>query len=499
LHNPGDAVTAPAYNWGYNPLNYSVVEGCYSSNPFDPTVRIKEFRDLIASYAEDGTRIIMDVVYNHVSSVNNSNLTKLVPYYYFRTNAEGYYTNGSGVGNETATERPMMSKLIVDSLCWWASEYKIKGFRFDVMGVLDQATMKAASLALYKIDPTIVLYGEGWTGDGSVGMDDVSKGRATAASCYKYLYPGQTDCPIGIGCFNSPGKEALKGNEKLGWGFMNKGDDWADTTTSKGSFNYGVMYMMNGHCTSVGGTDYGANPTQTVNYASCHDNYTQYDAMNYTIGTTDASGADSTAAMEATIASCAAVLFSEGIAFTQGGEEIFRQKLMAKDNEYYDTIASDDAVTLKDGTKLVRNSYMYGDAVNSYKWDRKVTYNSYYLRFQAACVARASVVDSMLGRPYFYEENNPCTAKGISTWGDSINHGAGLAYQMLDNSAHYAYSFLIGRISTSSSTGTTSVGMGSGTYRIIYDSYNRGTSSITVGTDYTFTAHQNEFLVIANY
>ena len=146
---------------------------------------------------------------------------------------------------------------------------------------------------------------------------------------------------------------------------MNKGDDWADTTTSKGSFNYGVMYMMNGHCTSVGGTDYGANPTQTVNYASCHDNYTQYDAMNYTIGTTDASGADSTAAMEATIASCAAVLFSEGIAFTQGGEEIFRQKLMAKDNEYYDTIASDDAVTLKDGTKLVRNSYMVASFADS--------------------------------------------------------------------------------------------------------------------------------------
>jgi pullulanase/glycogen debranching enzyme len=287
------AVSAPSYNWGYNPLNYNVVEGAYSSNPYRPTTRIKEFKNLVNSYAQDGMRVIMDVVYNHVSSANNSAFQKLVPYYYFRTSSSGAFTNGSGVGNEIASERPMASSFIVDSLCWWAKEYQIKGFRFDVMGVLDCATLKAASLALYHIDPSIVLYGEGWTADGSYDMADASGKRAVAASCYTTLYPGQSDCPIGIGCFNSPGKQALKGEEHLGYGFMQKGSDWSSSDKDA------VTYMLNGHLKS-GSLDY-SNPTQTVNYASCHDNYTNYDQMNYTLnnGTNGAPSTDSTEAMEA--------------------------------------------------------------------------------------------------------------------------------------------------------------------------------------------------------
>jgi pullulanase/glycogen debranching enzyme len=498
-YNVTQGVNAPAYNWGYNPLNYNVVEGVYSSNPFDPLTRVSEYKQLIKNYADDGIRIIMDVVYNHVSSVNNCNFTKLVPYYYFRTNAEGYYTNGSGVGNETATERPMMSQFIVQSLCWWAKEYKIKGFRFDVMGVLDVATMKAASKALYAIDPTIVLYGEGWTADGSHNMDEKGS-RATAAACYSELYAnGATgDCPIAVGCFNSVGKSALKGEEHLGWGFMNKGSDWGANEKN------GVCYMLNGHMGDPNGTDFGANPTQTVNYASCHDNYTQYDQMNYTVGTGPSSSADSTVAMEATVASCAAVLFSEGIAFTQGGEEIFRQKVMKSDDPSFSTIDSGDFVALGDGTKLVRNSYMYGDAVNSYKWDRKVTYNAYFEKFKAAGAARASVLEAILGRGY----DSACDpskyrygAQGVTGWSDAIDHGAGLAYQMLDNSSHYYYGFLLGRIKSDgygATGGSASIGMGSGTYQIVYDSYGRS-GSITVGTSYTFTGYQNEFLVLKNF
>lgn len=491
IKNPEDAVTPPSYNWGYNPLNYNVVEGAYCSNPFDPFCRMTEFKDLVYEYAKSGTRIIMDVVYNHVSSVSNSSLTKLVPYYYFRTNASGYYTNGSGVGNETATERAMTRKLIVDSCVFWASYYKIKGFRFDVMGVMDGGTLKAISSALYAVDKNIVLYGEGWTADGSYGMSDKSGKRAVMASCYEKLYAGQTDCPIGIGCFNSVGKQALKGEEHLGWGFMNRGNDWAnDDAVNR------VTYMLNGHVNNGSDLDY-ANPTQTVNYASCHDNYTNYDAMNYTVGTGPSSAADSTVAMESSVAAMAAVLFSEGIAFTQGGEEIFRQKVMQKDNPYYSTITSDDYVTLDDGSKLVRNSYAYGDDVNSFKWDRKVTYNKYFESFKSACVTRAAVKSDILGRAY--DPNSQWGAQGITGWGTAINHGCGIAYQ-IGSTSNFYYGFLIGRVKADnygSTGGTTKVSMGTGTYQIVYSSYGR-TGSISVGTD-GFTAYQNEFLLLKNY
>jgi len=491
------SVTAPSYNWGYNPLNYNVVEGAYSANPYSPTKRVYEFKNLVGNYAANGMRVIMDVVYNHVSSANNSAFQKILPYYYFRTNSEGFFTNGSGVGNEIASQRPMVRSFIVDSLKWWATEYKIKGFRFDVMGVLDVDTMKAVSRAMYAIDPSIALYGEGWVADGSVDMADRTSDRAVAAACYTKLYPGQTDCPIGIGCFNSPGKQALKGEEHLGYGFMNKGNDWNSSDKD------GVTYMLNGHMKS-GSLDY-ANPTQTVNYASCHDNYTNYDQMNYTLsyGASSAPNADSTEAMEATVASCAAVMFSEGIAFTQGGEEIFRRKVMTSDDPYFNKVTDGDSVNLADGSKLMRNSYMYGDAVNSFKWDRKVTYNSYFEKFKEASVARSEQVSTILGR--HYDATSQWGAQGVSGWSDAIDHGCGVAYQMLDNTAHYAYSFLIGRVNSSnyaSAGGSVQVGMGAGTYKIIYSSslLRSNQTSITVEDQvWKFTAYQNEFLVIQNY
>jgi pullulanase/glycogen debranching enzyme len=432
-----------------------------------------------------------------VSSANNSAFQKILPYYYFRTNSEGYFTNGSGVGNEIASQRPMVRSFIVDSLKWWATEYKIKGFRFDVMGVLDVDTMKAISRAMYAIDPSIALYGEGWVADGSVDMADKTSDRAVAATCYTKLYPGQTDCPIGIGCFNSPGKQALKGEEHLGYGFMNKGNDWASTDKD------GVTYMLNGHMKS-GSLDY-ANPTQTVNYASCHDNYTNYDHLNYTLsyGGSTSPNADSTEAMEATVASCASVMFSEGIAFTQGGEEIFRRKVMTSDDPYFNKVTDGDSVDLADGSKLMRNSYMYGDAVNSFKWDRKVTYNAYFEKFKEASVARSEQVSTMLGREY--DSTSSWGAKGVSGWSDAIDHGCGVAYQMLDNSAHYAYAFLIGRVNASnyaSAGGSVQIGMGAGTYKILYSSslLRSGQTSITVEDNvWKFTAYQNEFLVIQNY
>ena len=488
------SVSAPSYNWGYNPLNYNVVEGAYSSNPFKPTTRIKEFKNLVNSYANDGIRIIMDVVYNHVSSANSSAFQKLVPYYYFRTSKDGAYTNGSGVGNEIATERPMASNFIVNSLCWWAKEYQIKGFRFDVMGVLDCATLKKASQALYAIDPSIVLYGEGWTADGSYDMADKLGRRAVAASCYTTLYPGQSDCPIGIGCFNSPGKQALKGEEHLGWGFMQKGADWSSSDKNA------VTYMLNGHLKSDS-LDY-ANPTQTVNYASCHDNYTNYDQMNYTlnydVASKTASSIDSAEAMEASVASIASVLFSEGIAFTQGGEELFRQKLLKVDDPYFDKADSGDYVTLEDGTKLMRNSYRYGDAVNSFKWDRKITYNPYYELLKKAGLARAASLKDILGRGY--DATSPWGASGVTGWNDAIDHGCGIAYQM-GTSSNYYYGFLLGRINATnylSAGGSTQIGMGSGTYQIVYSSKGRS-GSIEVGADYKFTAYQNEFLLLKNF
>ena len=187
------------YNWGYDPDNYNVPEGSYAVNPYDGAVRVQEMKQMVLALHSRGIGVIMDVVFNHTYRRDDSNLQKIVPGYYYRSDETGY-TNGSGCGNEVASDRPMVQKLIVDSLIYWAKEYHIDGFRFDLMGVLDIDTMNVIAERLKEIRPDIYLYGEGWNG-GPSSLEEEK--RAFKASAKKMP---------GIGMFNDDIRDTIKGS-----------------------------------------------------------------------------------------------------------------------------------------------------------------------------------------------------------------------------------------------------------------------------------------------
>ena len=410
------------FNWGYNPLNYNCVEGGYSTEPEDPLCRIVEYKQLVKNFAENAnhTRVIMDVVYNHVSSASSSCFTKLMPKYYFRYDADWNYTDGSGCSNEVKTEAPMMSKFIVDSLVWWASEYKIKGFRFDLMGLIDTGTMAAARKALNNVDPDIYIYGEGWTSIAGYNGDAGTAG-SDSANVYSMLYP---DAAGGyVGAFNDSGRDAIRGGNDHGYGTNNSYPSWGFVAQGKddGAGKIDAIYdMFKGVHSGKGG-----NPNQCINYVSCHDNYTVWDQFRYTLATKgyenrssskyDNSGRPVNGGepsikdlVAASISAHGLVMASNGVAFIQGGEEIYRTKTISDvDNvaqgikatpEYATLIAGGDEAYVRPfpdfetydptftasalatgevrmfGTNemVSHNSYKLPDSVNSFKWDRKI-------------------------------------------------------------------------------------------------------------------------------
>ena len=366
------------YNWGYNPLNYNCVEGGYSTDPYNGEVRVKEFKELIQAYSQNynHTRIIMDVVYNHVSSAANSCFTKIMPKYYFRYDQDWNYYNGSGCGNEVKTEAKMMHKYIVDSLKWWASEYRIKGFRFDLMGLIDVKTLKDAKEQLYAIDPDIYLYGEGWTGDGQ-DAHIPSEYRTRGANTY-YTYNELYDSPNShgyVGAFNDSGRNGLKGGNDHGegmHGFISRGSD------KVGDLSNSVADMLVGYHRGSGANRY--DPKQSVAYASCHDNFALFDQLTYTIGGDGHDGNYPGIVCAAVAAVECTVLFSNGVAFIQGGEELFRSKEVTTDadKELIRKEAEDGTIyyekTNTIGGKMIsHDSYNLSDAVNAYKWDRKIS------------------------------------------------------------------------------------------------------------------------------
>ncbi len=379
-HDNNEIKEQNKYNWGYNPLNYNCVEGAYSSDPYDGTVRIKEYKNLIMQLSKTNvhTRVIMDVVYNHVSSASGSNFELIMPRYYFRFTPEGEYYDGSGCSNEVRSEAKMMRKFIVDSVTWWAKEYKIKGFRFDLMGLIDVGTMKAIKDACWAIDPDIYIYGEGWTAGGyHGGVDQDGKPTEGTFCCnglgnqvYSQLYNDKAETCY-LGGFNDAGRNAIRGGNDGGWGstsalpgfgFMQKGGDASPEDAQK------VAEALWGIHSGVGG-----NPNQTVNYASCHDNWTLYDQLYYTLGDTVKGKAPETkAVLDASTSAHAMIMASNCAAFMLGGEEIFRTK----------TIPSDcvDQVTKKTyeimyGKPVSHNSYNAPLKVNSFKWGNKLSIN----------------------------------------------------------------------------------------------------------------------------
>lgn len=320
------------YNWGYDPDNYNVPEGSYAVSPYDGAVRIQEMKQMVLALHSRGIGVIMDVVFNHTYRRDDSNLQKIVPGYYYRSDETGY-TDGSGCGNEVASDRPMVQKLVVDSLIYWAKEYHIDGFRFDLMGVLDIDTMNVIAERLKEIRPDIYLYGEGWNGGPSSLAEEK---RAFKASAKKMP---------GIGMFNDDIRDTIKGSvfydDHLG--FVNGG------THLENALRYGITGAV-AHpqvdYDAYGSKPWAKEPGQSINYVSCHDNYTLWDKLS--VSCPEASEEKKKAMNRL----CAAIVFtSQGVPFIQAGEEFLRSK------------------PLPEKKGFAENSYNMPDEVNSIKWD----------------------------------------------------------------------------------------------------------------------------------
>ncbi|WP_054943223.1 type I pullulanase [Paenibacillus ihuae] len=320
-------LSQPHYNWGYDPKNYNAPEGSYATDPYVPGVRIRELKTMIQALHDRGLRVIMDVVYNHVYDGFRVNFTKLVPGYYLRYKPDGSLSNGSGCGNDVASERLMMSRFIVESVLYWAREYHIDGFRFDLMGLIDIETMQEVRRRLDEIDPSILTIGEGWIMD-----TELDPSRLASQS--------NADVLPGIGHFNDGFRDAVKGNifryEEPGFIGGKGGLEQAVKTGITG----GVVY---GQATG----QFADEPQQCVNFVECHDNHTMWDK----IVLSSEGISDSRREAMHRLAS-AMVLTSQGIPFVHAGQEFMRTK---------------------DG---VENSYKSPVEINRMDWERCAAHTS---------------------------------------------------------------------------------------------------------------------------
>ena len=304
------------YNWGYDPLNYNVPEGSFSTDPFHGEVRIREMKEMIAAFHREGIGVIMDVVYNHTYDLDSC-LQKCEPDYYYRMNGTRY-SNASACGNEIASEQPMMRKYIVESVCYWAREYHVDGFRFDLMGVLDIDTMNEISRRLKEINPYIILYGEGWTG-GTSTMPEFRRAMKRNARMLD-----------GIGMFSDDIRDMVRGHV-----FYNKDCGYF---SGKEKMKVAVRYCATGgvwhpqvdyaaYTYAVGGT-WTDTPEKVINYVSCHDNLTLWDKLQISRSDCDAG---ERLAMNRLAA--AMVFTAQGVPFFLSGEEFARTKPAGKNGE----------------------------------------------------------------------------------------------------------------------------------------------------------------------
>ena len=327
---------APQFNWGYDPKNYNVPEGSYATDPYDGAVRVNEFKQMVQSLHEAGIGVVMDVVYNHTFSLD-SNLNRIVPYYYYRFTYDGSPSNGSGCGNETASERAMFRKYMVDSVCYWAKEYQLDGFRFDLMALHDLETMRQIESALHAIDPQILIYGEGWTGGESPLRDNLRADQANIRAI------GATNGGIGaVAVFNDVIRDGLKGSV-----FDPKDAGWINGKAGKTTAARVIFGVRGAQKQSA--VNWWVDDAMAVNYMSCHDNLTLWDRLRASCP--DASE-EELLAMQRLGASV--VMLSRGTPFFLAGEEMLRTK---------------------GGNG---NSYNASDAVNNLDWDSLVPGSAAY-------------------------------------------------------------------------------------------------------------------------
>ena len=322
------------YNWGYDPLNYNVPEGAYSTNAADPKVRIREFKQMVQALHKAGIRVILDVVYNHTFDINGSNFQKTYPDYYFRKTAEGKYSDGSGCGNETASDKQLMRDFMKESVEYWVKEYHIDGFRFDLMGVHDIETMNEIHDVVSKIDPSIYIYGEGWSAGSCAYPQEKLAMKANARELN------------GIGAFSDEMRDALRGpfSDDTKGGFL------AGVPGQEESIKFGIAGAISHPQIDMTKVNYSKTawtnePSQMVAYVSCHDDMCLTDRLRASIPYI---GDDELIRLD--LLAQTAVFTSQGVPFILAGEEMLRDK------------------------KGVHNSFRSPDSINRLDWNNLKRY-----------------------------------------------------------------------------------------------------------------------------
>ena len=330
------------YNWGYDPLNYNVPDGSYSTDPYDPAMRIREFKQMVQALHKAGIRVILDVVYNHTFNIEGSNFERTAPGYFYRQKSDGTYADASACGNETASERPMMRKFMMESVLYWVSEYHIDGFRFDLMGIHDIETMNEIRHALTAVDPTIYIYGEGWAAQAPQLPQDLLAMKANT-----YRMPG-------IAAFSDELRDALRGP------FSNneQGAFLAGLPGHEESIKFGIVGairhpQVNNDSVNYSRAPWAEQPTQMISYVSCHDDMCLVDRLKASVP-----GITPEELVRLDKLAQTAVFTSQGVPFIQAGEEVMRDK------------------------KGVHNSFQSPDSVNAIDWSRKSQHTDVYAYYK---------------------------------------------------------------------------------------------------------------------
>ncbi|MBN1822470.1 MAG: type I pullulanase [Prolixibacteraceae bacterium] len=336
------------YNWGYDPQNYNSPEGSYSINPYDGSARIKELKTLVKTLHDNGIGVIMDVVYNHTGRTRGSVFNQTVPGYFYRQKPDGTFANASGCGNEVATERSMARKYIIDSLKYWATEFHIDGFRFDLMGIYDFDTVSFIRQEMDKINPGIMLYGEGWAAD----LSPMAEEKRAVKSNIRKLQ--------GVAAFSDDMRDALKGHwsDKKNKGFVSGltlREEAVKFGITGATYHPQIIYDY----IETSPSAWAKEPDQCINYVSCHDNYTLWDKLK--LSNKDASDEELKRMVKL---AGAIILTSQGIPFLHSGVEFCRTK---------------------DGNE---NSYKSPDSVNQLDWSRKSDYSDVFEYFKRLILLR---------------------------------------------------------------------------------------------------------------
>lgn len=324
----------PQYNWGYDPKNYNVPEGSYATDPYEPTRRIKEFKTMVMALHKAGIRVILDVVYNHTFNIKNSNFQRISPDYYYRKTADGKYSDGSGCGNETASEKPLMRTYMIESVKYWVNEYHIDGFRFDLMGVHDIETMNQIRHEVNNIDPSIYIYGEGWSAGSCAYPTEKLAMKANAQKL------------DGIGAFSDEMRDALRGP----FSDDHKGGFLAGVSGQEESIKFGIVGAIQHPQVDMTKVNYSKapwtnSPSQMVSYVSCHDDMCLTDRLR-----TSMPGINTDELIRLNLLAQTAVFTSQGVPFMLCGEEMLRDK------------------------KGVANSFRSPDSINHLDWNNLKKY-----------------------------------------------------------------------------------------------------------------------------